>query len=215
MKLRKEVFILLTGAAFLAASVLSISQTQLNISLALNQYHHRVLDYLSFFATHLGDGIFAVLLSLVIWYYNKQMGIMVLLTYAISSGLTQLLKRLVFADLHRPLWHLERLANALYYLPPGAEQVYNNSFPSGHTTTAFAIFAMLSFFSSQTIIKVIMFVLAVLVAFTRVYLLQHFLIDTLAGAFIGTTISYVFYFHLYQRSKLDVLFRLRFKKNDT
>jgi membrane-associated phospholipid phosphatase len=215
MKLRKEVFILLTGAAFLAASVLSFSQTQLNISLALNQYHHRVLDYLSFFATHLGDGIFAVLLSLVIWYYNKQMGIMVLLTYAISSGLTQLLKRLVFADLHRPLWHLERLANALYYLPPGAEQVYNHSFPSGHSTTAFAIFAMLSFFSSQTIIKVMMFVLALLVAFTRVYLLQHFLIDTLAGAFIGTTISYVFYFHLYQRSKLDVIFRLRFKKNDT
>jgi membrane-associated phospholipid phosphatase len=121
----------------------------------------------------------------------------------------------VFADLHRPLWHLERLANALYYVPPGAEQLYNNSFPSGHSTTAFAIFAMLSFFSSKYMVKVLLFVLAVLVAFTRIYLLQHFLVDTLAGAFIGTTISYVFYFHLYLPARLDFIFRLRFKKNDT
>jgi hypothetical protein len=45
MKLEKEIFILLTGAALLAASVLSFWQAQLEISLSLNQFHLRLLDY--------------------------------------------------------------------------------------------------------------------------------------------------------------------------
>lgn len=212
MNLQKEIFILLTGAALLAASVLSFWQTQLEISLGLNLYHLRLLDYLAYFTTHLGDGIFAVLLSLYLMYVSFPKGLLVLLGYALSSGLTQALKHLVFYDLHRPLWHLERMANALYYLPPGAEHVYNNSFPSGHSTTAFAIFAMLSFFATAAREKVMWFFIALTVAFTRIYLLQHFLIDTMAGAVIGTSISYLIYFHLYKQSRLDFLLNLKLKK---
>lgn len=212
MKLSKEVFIILSGAAFLAASVLSLTQDQLTISLWINQNHLRLFDYVCYFTTHLGDGVFAVLLGIAVLYFRRHLGILLLLCYALSSGLTQALKRLVFADVHRPLWHLERLNEAMYYVPPGVEHIYNHSFPSGHTTAAFAIFGMLSFATEKLGLKVAYFLLAVLVAFSRIYLLQHFLIDTMFGALIGTFVSYFIYFNLYQKSKIDFLLNLKHTK---
>jgi membrane-associated phospholipid phosphatase len=41
------------------------------------------------------------------------------------------------------------------------------------------------------------------VAFTRIYLLQHFLIDTMAGALLGTIVSYLVYAQLFEKGKLN------------
>ncbi len=212
MKFKNETFLLFSGAALLAASVFSLVQTQMNISLALNQFHNKLFDYLCYFGTHAGDGLFAITLGLILLFTRFHSGILVLLAYAFSSGLTQILKHLVFDDVHRPLWHLERLSDVMYYLPPGAEHVYNNSFPSGHTTTAFAIFSMLSFITENKFYKGLFFAAAIIVAFSRVYLLQHFLVDTMAGASIGLLFSIFIYFHLYQKSHLNFLVNLKLKK---
>ena len=212
MKFKNEIFITLTGAALLAASVFSLVQTQMNISLGLNQFHNKLIDYFCYLFTNAGDGFFAITLGAILLFVRFPLGVLIIISYALSSGLTQTLKRLVFDDLHRPLWHLERLSDVMYYLPPGAEHVYNNSFPSGHSTTAFAIFAMLSFNTNHRGYKVLLFLAAFMVAFSRVYLLQHFLVDTMAGASIGLLVSCFIYFHLYQKSYLNFLLNLKPKK---
>lgn len=206
--IRKEIFITLTGAAFIAASVLCMRLSQLEITLLVNSLHNRFLDVFCLIATYLGDGLFALWLSLTLFvFWGRDKGIMVLIGYAISSGLTQLLKRWVFQEMHRPLWHLENLIGTIYYLPPGAEKIYNNSFPSGHTTTAFAILAMLSFFTPKASLKILFFSLAFLTAFTRVYLLQHFLMDTMAGAIIGSLVSYLLFVTLWKQNRLPAYFK--------
>jgi membrane-associated phospholipid phosphatase len=212
MKFKNEIFITLTGAALLAASVFSLVQTQMNISLGLNQFHNKLFDYLCYFGTHAGDGLFAITLGVILLFTRFHSGILVLLAYAFSSGLTQILKRLVFDDVHRPLWHLEKLSGVIYYIPQGAEHIYNNSFPSGHTTTAFAVFSVLSFITENKVYKGLYFVAAIFVAFSRVYLLQHFMVDTMAGASIGLLFSILIYFHLYQKSHLNFLLNLKPKK---
>jgi membrane-associated phospholipid phosphatase len=134
-----------------------------------------------------------------------------LFSYLLSSGLTQALKNFVFHDHNRPLFFLRELPPNSYYYIPGAEWVLKNSFPSGHTTSAFSFFAGLSFLVQNKSFKLFFLGLAVFTAFTRIYLLQHFLIDTCIGSVIGTTITLLIYLFLYQNGKLNFLFK-RFNK---
>jgi undecaprenyl-diphosphatase len=69
---------------------------------------------------------------------------------------------------------------------------YNNcltdaSFPSLHTSLAFTIATIFAFYFKKY--KKIVFSIAFLVGFSRIYLGQHFLLDVMFGAFIGYMVS--------------------------
>jgi undecaprenyl-diphosphatase len=59
-----------------------------------------------------------------------------------------------------------------------------HSFPSGHTATSFACALLLSSFAPR--LRAPLYVLAVLIAFSRLYNGDHFPLDVLAGAVLGT-----------------------------
>lgn len=59
------------------------------------------------------------------------------------------------------------------------------SFPSGHTAISFTIVSVLYFFRMKKY-WIITFVLACLIAFSRMYLYVHYPTDVLAGAIVGT-----------------------------
>jgi undecaprenyl-diphosphatase len=61
--------------------------------------------------------------------------------------------------------------------------VVGQSFPSGHATTSFAGATMLAFFFPR--VAPWLFLLAVAIAFSRVYIGVHYLGDVLAGAALG------------------------------
>ena len=78
-----------------------------------------------------------------------------------------------------------------------------HSFPSGHTTDLFTsvIFAALLVKKSWQKILIISF--AVLMGFTRIALAKHFPYDVIAGAVIGTGVSFlVCYYWLFPRLRL-------------
>jgi membrane-associated phospholipid phosphatase len=104
--------------------------------------------------------------------------------YALSGIFTQILKRTYFQKSPRPFKYFEDIADL--HLVPGVEQLSWKSFPSGHSTTAFAIMICLSIIVKNNFYKLAFFILAALIAYSRVYLSQHFLTDILAGSFIGT-----------------------------
>lgn len=62
------------------------------------------------------------------------------------------------------------------------------SFPSGHTTTAFAVAASLGLFYPGVLPGLLF--CAASVALSRILLGMHFLSDVLAGAALGTTLGY-------------------------
>lgn len=64
---------------------------------------------------------------------------------------------------------------------------FSSSFPSGHSASAFSFATLLSAFYPGLIS--ISFTTASLVAFSRVYLGEHFLSDAVAGSLIGITIG--------------------------
>ncbi|HNZ86045.1 MAG TPA: phosphatase PAP2 family protein [Paludibacteraceae bacterium] len=68
-----------------------------------------------------------------------------------------------------------------------------NSFPSGHTMTAFAFFLSLALIVKNQLLKFFFFAMSLLVGFSRIYLNQHFLEDTLAGSLLAVVIALTMY----------------------
>ena len=72
--------------------------------------------------------------------------------------------------------------------------VGKTSFPSGHATGAFALFGLLCFLLSKKIkLGWLFFSLALVVAISRMYLIQHFFKDVYAGSILGVLIATLFY----------------------
>ena len=159
-----------------------------------NQFHHAILDSIFYYATYLGDGFFVVITLIIAAFFNVRLALLILVSYALSAGVTQGLKHLVFNEWMRPAGIFEANAQLQQlYLVPGVELNYHNSFPSGHSTSAFALFFSLSIFSSKKTIQFLLLGIAVFAAYSRVYLSQHFFIDIYVGSFIGTLCSIAVY----------------------
>jgi membrane-associated phospholipid phosphatase len=211
MSWRKDFFLFGQVGILIILLLLQLSYSQLSISLWINKYHTPFLDFICLYGTYFGDGLFIILLCLALFFYKPKVALFLLFSYLLSSGLTQALKNFVFHDHNRPLFFLRELPPNSYYYIPGAEWVLKNSFPSGHTTSAFSLFAGIGLLIENKSLKFFFLGLAIFTAFTRIYLLQHFLIDTCMGSLIGTSITYLIYYFLYQTGRLNFLFN-RFTK---
>jgi len=85
----------------------------------------------------------------------------------------------------------------------GVQLVQWKAFPSGHTSAAFFGTGLIVYFlrrleTPKSLSNSIIF-LAFLVGYSRIYLGQHSVEDVLAGAFLGSLLSYVF-LHYFDRS---------------
>lgn len=184
------IIILLTGILFL------LLFDKAEIHLVLNAWYSPFFDSFFRYATYLGDGlifpIVAVLLAFVRWRYFLSFvlcGILVLLCTAI-------LKQGVFHGMPRPVSFFEHKADLR--LVEGVEMARQNSFPSGHTTTAFAALGFLALMVNLRWAQLLFFAGAVIAGYSRIYLSQHFLVDVVAGGILGTFIA-IFSFYLAQR----------------
>ncbi len=162
---------------------LLLSEGKSKSFLILNAFHTDWLDQFFIYYTELGNGLTIVLLSLFFFFVLKKrkLGLTFLLAYIFTGLLAQLIKPL--ADSPRPLVFFS--PEWLPFFIRGVIHTGNSSFPSGHTVSAFAAAAILALYCRSSILEVLYLILAVAVGFSRIYLSQHFLIDVLAGSFVG------------------------------
>lgn len=173
------IFLLVTSLPYLF-----FSKTEIHIF--LNAYHSTFFDFIFKYITHIGDGIFICGIGIIFLFINYRYSFVILFTYIFSGLITQIIKRFIFYDVVRPTVLLEKTN---LHLIEGVKQLHHYSFPSGHSSTAFALFLCLSFFSKSTLYKSSFLFFAVMIAFSRVYLSQHFLIDISVGSLIGLIVA--------------------------
>ncbi len=85
----------------------------------------------------------------------------------------------------------------------GVHLNYVNSFPSGHTATAFALFLFLASLTKNKGLQLFYAIIACLVGYSRTYLSQHFVVDITFGAILGI-LSYFLSVALFQNSTKPV-----------
>lgn len=139
--------------------------------------------------TDIGLGGFMVIVSLILVVFKIRYAIAGLLNLALVGLFTNTLKSFFKADWFRPLHYFlyDDLPRFIYT----AELNYFSTFPSGHTMTIFAMMGLFAYLFKKKALAILFFVMAVLVALSRVYLLQHFFIDVFAGAFLGMICTFI------------------------
>jgi membrane-associated phospholipid phosphatase len=102
-------------------------------------------------------------------------------TFMINSLLTIVPKYWIFSY-NRPKIVLQKFD---LVFTEGVKVWERNSFPSGHSSAAFAIALTLAFWFNNKPMSVIVVIMAIGVGFSRIYLQQHFLEDVIGGACVG------------------------------
>lgn len=174
--------------------ILLISTKQGELEFAINRYRSPFNDQLWGLLTQLAEEYvyFIVVAVLAAFSYRKALAfVAIAILVPVSSGA---LKALFGAP--RPMrWFYDfapELWGELFRFPEVASTWSYTSFPSGHATSAFAIYGFLAFCTSgksKSWVGLFCLLAAVCVAFSRQYLLFHFLKDVVAGAVLGTTIA--------------------------
>jgi membrane-associated phospholipid phosphatase len=162
----------------------------------------------SFFVwiTYLGDGNVAAFLIAIILVFNFRNGFSILVCFALAGLATYVIKQYGFDEVNRPsfVFHFF-VPDKQLKLIEGVNLHIHNSFPSGHATQAFAIFGLLSFFTTKQWQKIGLFVIALLTAYSRVHLSQHWLIDVTAGSAVGLGMALLIYFITSNSVKFNAL----------
>lgn len=179
-------------------TVLIIVNTKAETHLEFNSFHNSFADVLMYYATYLGHGYMPVFVGIILLFIRFRWLIIMALSNIISALVTQLLKHTLFADIVRPKKYFEGL-HELYFVPNVENHLYN-SFPSGHTTCAFALYLSLALCVKNRGLKLLFFVLAIFASYSRIYLSQHFLEDVYAGSLIGTITTLLVFIFMQKRS---------------
>jgi membrane-associated phospholipid phosphatase len=177
--------------ALVPALILTGSNGKVNCFLFLNQLHSQWPDILFINLTFLGDGIFSIAVAALILIVLKQrwLSLNIILAYLFSGILVRVLKRLFVAP--RPK---EIIAASLYKsFIDGITGVGWDSFPSGHTTSVFALATTMALHVNRKRWGLFFLVIALVVGYSRIYPGQHFLQDVIAGAILGAVIGLIVY----------------------
>lgn len=154
-----------------------------DLVLWFNQNSNIFLDGFFLVTTQIGLGaLFAIpiLLSLFVRYQYTLTGA---IAFIFTGILSYLFKKILFKGLPRPTAFFTN--GELTNLIPGFDYHAHNSFPSGHTMTAFAMLLFIALLVNKKWCSLLAIFLAILVALSRVYLLQHFFADVYVGSILG------------------------------
>jgi membrane-associated phospholipid phosphatase len=174
-----------------ALFVLSYAIGHEKIFLLLNGDGGRIADYFFEYFTDAGDGLMWIPVLLITLYVLKRKDVWPLLIsgFVASTIVTQIFKYLIVPDEPRPVKVIKDAS--LMHTVTGVELHSISSFPSGHTGTAFCFYILFCLLLPKNWWLVVGLVFASLVAYSRVYLAQHFPFDVAGGILVAVISMFI------------------------
>ncbi|MEP6613062.1 MAG: phosphatase PAP2 family protein [Mucilaginibacter sp.] len=170
----------------LACIIIKLLFTKQQIYFAVNGAWSSFADEIAPYITDLGNGWTIVILSAVLVLFNYRAAFLMASTYAITSIAVQIVKYI--ADANRPtLLYQDKLS--LIHLVKGVEMLRFYSFPSGHTVTAFSTALLVTYLVKNKNWGWLLFIVAVAVGYSRMYLSEHFFEDVTVGSALGVVLT--------------------------
>jgi membrane-associated phospholipid phosphatase len=152
-----------------------------------NRNHNTTLDFIFKWLTRIAEWPVVVFAILLAFFNHWRTGIWVGLLYGIEALTVATIK--VYLNAPRP--RMEIGMPGLHEVDGEAIRSYF-SFPSGHTAAAFMGFGFIALLSANRRIQVLCATMAALIAYSRLYLGQHYLRDLIAGETIALLILLAF-----------------------
>ena len=166
---------------FSMAYIILTPQGRLNIMFSETYINN--LGIFSKYYTYFGEEWLLVPLGFILLFVvrNTDFTIRLALTFVFNTLITVPVKFYIF-NYDRPRIVLEKF-NLVF--TKGVDVHLYNSFPSGHSSAAFAMALAVAFWFNNKTISILAVLMAIGVGFSRIYLQQHFIEDVLGGAIIG------------------------------
>ena len=184
MQKKHYTFALLLSSG-LAAMLLIVSMLwgKKELFLCLNGNLGYMADKLFEYSSYLAEGwIWIPYLIVMVGLFKKDISF-ILLNFLFSTLLTQFAKNYLFDTAMRPM--ASGMDSTVIHTVPGVEIHTFNSFPSGHTATAFTLFIVTTYFFPSTYVFAIGLLYALVCSFSRIYLAQHFPLDVAGGILVA------------------------------
>ncbi|MES2268199.1 MAG: phosphatase PAP2 family protein [Bacteroidota bacterium] len=166
--------------------IIKLLYTRTEIFFAVNSVHSNFADYVEPYITHIGDGYTIIALSVIIALFNYRSSFLLLTSYALTALTAQILK--YFFDMPRPRIYFEDKLDKIHFVK-GLYILAVHSFPSGHTVTAFSAGVVITYLAKNKLWGLLLFFVAVMVGYSRMYLAQHFFEDVTVGSAVGVFIT--------------------------
>lgn len=173
-------------------ALLQIFFTPTELMFWVNQHHYASLDVFFRYVTLFGEDY--VWLGLLIYfasvsYFQKITKVkeikLLVITWLAKVFVSVSLKNIF--NLPRPMEVYQNTGREIH-LVKGVEMHYFQSFPSGHTMTAFAFACFVALILKQPKWGLFSLLIAILVGYSRMYLFQHFPRDVFAGGILGVAV---------------------------
>jgi len=184
MEKSKKIFLGLIAYGIFLLILMSFSSYVLtldkNIFFLINNISNPFLDLFFVSITYIGSTVFWILLIILFWMKKeREISIRLIFALIIDSFLLTFLKW--FFVRPRPS---ERFANIEVL-----SSDIGPSFPSGHSERVFSGAVILGYVYKK--LRYLLFLLAFLVSFSRIYIGVHYPIDSLIGSLNGIVVGYI------------------------
>ena len=104
--LKKQSFFFFIYAAFLLVLIVLLSIfSKTDATLWANQFWSPFQDVFYKYMTYLGDFGMAALVVIALLFWKFKYALIAIISFAVSAGITQFLKKIIFADVKRPTHH--------------------------------------------------------------------------------------------------------------
>lgn len=155
---------------------------KVGMHLVLNGFHTSVLDVFFKYFTQVGGWVPCAVGGVLLLFRKWKIATVVLVGQLIATLITTPIKRIIRAP--RPSVILSELGID-FPMVEGVDLHSTLSFPSGHTSAAFAFCFAVALFCTKWWQKMLCLLVAIFCGYSRIYLSQHFLEDVLAGSVVG------------------------------
>lgn len=185
--------------------------TKIDISLLnlIQNLKSPILDKIMTTITALGNmGIFWILLILIFLTTKeyKKMARLMIICFLFNALIVNLILKPAVGRV-RPFEIVDGIK--LLVLKP-----QDPSFPSGHSAISFCMLTVILLFSKSKIINIMASILAILIAFSRLYLYVHFPSDVFCGILIGIITSLIALKICFSKSGMKLINNLKILGND-
>lgn len=174
----------LTAIYLLFTGVLVALTNHGDVVLWINARHTVPADFFFKYWTYLGDGLLLAVAALYFLFTQLFRFYFILLAILLQTVLVHIFKQWLCAGAPRPQVFFGKITDQLHFVEGVTVRSYD-SFPSGHTASAFTLAFVLMWVVRSAGLRVVLLFAAILVGISRIYILQHFARDVFFGSVFG------------------------------